>query len=899
MSIISNMTARSPLLGEILGATTFSVALILLFFSDVALLTNTPMQGISWELQDPIISHWVMTPSLKVFQYELFTNFNLLWSNLRGLGMPILVNDVQLGPMFPLTILLSWVPDHLFWNVFALVRLFLFCIGAFLLARRIFGFELTGSFVFVLTLVFALFNIRSQNHASLSALTAGLWYLYFLFLIVRSSPITTSRNSQIGAVLGLVFSLYSLFTAGFPETAVVIAVVALLTCPYIFLTVWLQHKCIFFSTFAWLALAHIVAIGMAMPQLLALLEINQLSSDAFRGSHSMGRWNVHPIDYFLGKLTRLETMHPPDPNIHVFGLIPTFLFSLGLVKFLRRSASPFFYCFAIGMITCGVFFLLKNFELFRGLPLVRHVDHLLVSLPIVKQTWFNLYSFPILLISFSFFAGIGADALAESKNKVGALRESMLILSIALMIVVLLNTSSIQVTNQNYLDVLRNFSKSTWILGYFSLFVFWALLISNTQLRITNRLLLGIPILVLASTEIFLSTPRTFVPISTYRSMDDLTHSTNTILMLLDKANINREEVRFRDKSRNHFGYLIPSGLSTFRNGAGALYTERQQRYRQDILGAEWSGFFPITSEPKNQGWVRSSAQLFLVNEQSLLTAELQREDSISGPLSLPKDDYRTLSGRYTRLGTIGVDLQLFRTGHKKAFTNRILEVAQTLGGSEKLIRRYNKDLDAAIESSMSDDNAFEHSMNFLAGVGVDSLHATLPRAIYLDSATLPRAYLPNSCITSVSITDSLTRIKQKEFQIGNAVIENPSSSGQLACNEFEGVFKKVDIETDRGSNLVFSSIKGPTILIVNDHYYPGWYAIDTLTGDELEILPANVAFRAIILPDTREYMVQLRYRPSWLQFSLYSFFSSWLIIVFLLYLLRRSQTQNAANLTS
>ena len=76
----------------------------------------------SGPLQDPAVSHWVFVPGIKTLRYELFNHLNILWSNLRGLGMPILVNDVQAAPMYPLTLLLIWVPGEYFWNVFVLAR---------------------------------------------------------------------------------------------------------------------------------------------------------------------------------------------------------------------------------------------------------------------------------------------------------------------------------------------------------------------------------------------------------------------------------------------------------------------------------------------------------------------------------------------------------------------------------------------------------------------------------------------------------------------------------------------------------------------------------------------------------------------------------------------------------
>ena len=85
---------------DIRVALLLAIGLTLVFYWDLWTLVSTPMSG---PLQDPAVSHWTFVPSTKTVQYEVFHRFNLLWSNLRGLGMPILVNDVQAAPLYPLT----------------------------------------------------------------------------------------------------------------------------------------------------------------------------------------------------------------------------------------------------------------------------------------------------------------------------------------------------------------------------------------------------------------------------------------------------------------------------------------------------------------------------------------------------------------------------------------------------------------------------------------------------------------------------------------------------------------------------------------------------------------------------------------------------------------------------
>ena len=94
---------------------------------------------------------------------------------------------------------------------------------------------------------------------------------------------------------------------------------------------------------------------------------------------------------------------------------------------------------------------------------------------------------------------------------------------------------------------------------------------------------------------------------------------------------------------------------------------------------------------------------------------------------------------------------------------------------------------------------------------------------------------------------------------------------------------ERVQISSDRGSSLILEEIQGPTILVLNDYFYPGWQAVDQKSGQSIEINPANLAFRAMTLPDNRSYRVVLNYRPYWLNFSKTALFSALIVLVLLL----------------
>ncbi|MEC9292994.1 MAG: hypothetical protein VYC65_01775 [Chloroflexota bacterium] len=966
-----------------------AVGLTLVFYWDLFTMVSTPMSG---PLQDPAVSHWVYIPSIKTLRYELFNHFNILWSNLRGLGMPILVNDVQAAPMYPLTLLLIWLPDESFWNVFVLARWLIFASGSYLLASRCFQFNLAGSSIFVLTFVFALYHARWSNHALLNGMAAGVWYLYFTLATLNTDQYQNYFRRHIGLLWGLVISAYSVITCGFPEASVTIAFATILITPFAFYRFVKTDHRLAVRALGLIVVGNVLGIAIASPQILALVEITGLSSDGFRTAHALNQYDTPIIDFLLGKLTLIGP-RPPDPNIHAFGLIPTYLFLFGLSYTLTSREKQTWGQGAL--IACGLFFLLKNFPVFGNyFPLIDTLHRGISSIPVIQNVWFTSYSFPLLLLFFSFFAGAGAhslSALIRESTKPSQLKIGLWIIILMLIVLILVNLASQTLNHMYYLDTLRKYEITRKVAAVFSIFCITIAYIFITKFR-GLKTVSWIPIVGLALLEHTLILPDDFGDRKDYSREHTLSKITDSVKTIIDDHKLEPHNFRFADFGTTHFGFFLGNGYSTFRNGAAAMYTSRQQAYRSKVLGAKWNGFFPVLGIPDRDGWARSSASLHIISTEdeskighriltnldpdikdnfnlinhnslkldrvgcgaSLLEPDGFDDNVFSLDINLPSypDKFRAIvnidlvrkipwginrtSQHNNILGvslgknssflnnTIGsVDIPLnsenprlwlfaCNDGHDQPTTeyaihvtldrgvalqklgqpvdplglptslltsmkideyiHRVLLLAGRAGGDPKLIERHAIDLETAVKKSTTKNLAIGHSLHFLRGVGAKirfDAYDTDSKFIVRDLHALPRAYIPFDCTGSINEADSLRKITNNQFRIGQSIVEFPTKTSTDVCEKHRSTIRPVNISSDLGSRMSLEPIEGPNVLILNDNYYPGWKAIDTLSKEEIAIYPANLTFRAMLLPEKRQYQLELRYWPSWLSAAL------------------------------
>src|SRR4051812_12723962 len=187
MSLLERIAGRIENMSPWALACLFSFLFILVRYPGFITFQSFPMAGESWELQDPVISPMTLVPGERVLHYEIFHNANFLWSNLRGMGEPLLGSEVQAAPFFPLTLLWVGLADHSFFSAMVLSRLFLIGVAGFMIAWRLFGFRIFGSVVFCCAFSFGFHTLGWMNHPWQNALLAALWYFYFVWSLATRS----------------------------------------------------------------------------------------------------------------------------------------------------------------------------------------------------------------------------------------------------------------------------------------------------------------------------------------------------------------------------------------------------------------------------------------------------------------------------------------------------------------------------------------------------------------------------------------------------------------------------------------------------------------------------------------------------------------------------------------
>ena len=125
---------------------------------------------------------------------------------------------------------------------------------------------------------------------------------------------------------------------------------------------------------------------------------------------------------------------------------------------------------------------------------------------------------------------------------------------------------------------------------------------------------------------------------------------------------------------------------------------------------------------------------------------------------------------------------------------------------------------------------------------GKDGKPNVIPNSNYM-----PRAYTVSNFEVITDEDAIVERMKQENFDYKNTVILEQSPAVMPAKGE--GVSGSVKKYRYDGNELnVEVSMKRAGILFMSDTYFPYWHAYDE-SGKELEILKANLAFRAISLP--------------------------------------------------
>jgi hypothetical protein len=608
LSLLERIAVRIENMSPWILACLFSFLFILIRYPGIITFQSFPMAGESWELQDPVISSMTLVPGERVLHYEIFHNANLLWSNLRGMGEPLLGGEVQAAPLFPLTLLWVGLADHSFFSAMVLSRLFLIGVAGFMIGWRLFGFRIFGSVVFCCAFSFGFNTLGWMNHPWQNALLAVLWYFYFVWSLATRSAQPLSK--RFWPLTGVALCFYSLFASGFPEG---IAYSALLViCALIGPTI----SIIFRKGSNWrtfikdCAIAHILGTLFILPQILALTEYVAQTQPRFRSG--LGLVQYDSVWVFLDWIVRVGNASPSGLTNHIFGLTIVCLFLVGFGCFLgnlfdqerRRNITAMQY-FAIAP---GAFFVLKCF------PVSSVFNNVIGNLPILNQAVFCVFFFPLFLWTIAYFAGSGAEAIRDAKAT-----------RLTILVALILTGFLAFLAEYRSRPEVQSFQPLLFALVLMTLFAaFW----KGEARRLTRLPVVAIAILIVL--EGIVDRPNRFVNYRSdvYRTVFGGASPGGKMLKLLESHNIPAWEMRENNANGDH----VHRGIATVDLGATAILPDRLQLLRTGLFETDWSGYMPLKSAKYPYSWQAVS-----------MTMRLETPDAVRSLLSDPEQRIEAL----------------------------------------------------------------------------------------------------------------------------------------------------------------------------------------------------------------------------------------------------------------
>ncbi len=902
---------------KILSAFIFSSLLFYLLFPWLIEMKASPLFAGSWLLADSSVSLLNFIPSFDVIRYEILENSNFLWTNLRGMGAPLLGNEIMTGPLFPLTLLLIWLPGDMYWNVFVCSRVILAGVGVYLLARDFLKLKPLPALFFMFSFAYSLYVIRWMNHPWQNGFLAGTWYLYVLVKIAGSSRKFGVRRFFL--LLSLVVAVFSMVTCGFPTTSAFFGLLIILVyIPYL-VALYGKKKIRLPSLFFDITVAHLIGFSLASYQIFSILELFILSSPRRTGVGLL----QFPLDgiftFFSIIVSNITSAEPQffSRSQTSLGLLSTTLFIVGIYA-LFRNVKRISYA-DVGALACLVFFMLKLF------PLWPWFNTLVGSTPVLAESRFRSYFYFCFLWFLAYFVAKGtAYILREDGSRSNV---DVLVLSLSGCVTLLFLAHSLYVLEVSFSELFSNdkYEESQRILWAFGLGFLLLLITTRTKKR-DGLLASGCVGLVfcLCIYEQIQTLPAGFYPAKNNSYITKLVDG-----YLLDKS-ISKVDYRERSYGGAHVG----AGIATINNGAPTLVPSRSILYRNTLFESPWGGMMPISQEKTPHSWQVSSAAFFssdffqeaqysnlpqweklqkleggrikiekvviqshkLKKGHTLLELGSSGETKISGWAVDP--EVATLEGTSVFVVLAGAENEIVapvrvkrrrsvvkyfknpnfkKSGWEVYFDDNILKAGtyfvyvRFLRPDQKSYYEKESEISFTIEKgtfSLTTSEAGYYPIPKDSGSSSNLVYLGRDgkRYLYKDESVLSRAYIASRCIAVTDKTEAARYLKNgSEFQLGDVLLENLTEEEFAFCTDYKRELEGVPIVVDKGSEVQLSSLRGPAIVVLSDNYYPGWYVQDDKTKEKLEISPVNIALKAVILPEARDYTISFLYRPPWL----------------------------------
>lgn len=907
------------------------IATFWFFQPELFLLNVSPMAGDLWSNKDGVVSWMAFMPSLREFRFELFEHGNILWSNLRGMGQPMLGNGVQGAPLFPLSLALMWLPDQIFWSVMPMARIMLIGLMMFLIARNVFKLPWAAALVFAVLAGYNLNIFRWINHPWTNGALAGVWYFYFLVRVSLPRDLSVTRQRWHAA--GLVVGIIGMVTNGFPEASALFAIIILFIYIAVMMAEFSNLKTHFWLSCQRLFLLHFVGFGLSAIQIIALLEyIEYTGAMDLRKGYISGAWKSEDAyPYTLSQLSLFWKTEAQRRYISfTVGTVGGYLALQGLFALLfdARRLGRLASAVGVGFLLTMLLFAVKGFGLSPA------VEWVFSKTPVLDVSHFPLYFSPLFYFGSAYFAALGLASyyLAPRESRAYHLARAFWALATLALIVRAIEGAAEIFSNMQprgfWINQLHGESFDfLWVLliiagGLIAFHLMHAIRI-KPLIRLLPYKFIAILGSVLAVTGVSLEQRHTVQAKFTSTQNRILFRSPEELAAVEDavkNSGFPRHELRARDES----GEYLQSGIATIDNGVSAMLPADLRTVRIALYNAPYGGYVALRNQLLPwSGWLTSNnltavhstpfsqpdwtayqtSELlspslpyketeFVLKQQNPLYF-FSHTDSFSKPgatiIWLKFNDGQTIQWLKANTGSqnakmVGDKIQtrtLWRVRQPlRALEGRTYTV--TVRVVDELSKTYQDlaPMPLSIEQLSTDLQYSPEDDRLLVEFDEKA------RSIFFENNALPRAYIASSCKENATPSETVTLFKTGREMMAGKVAINQAFTG--VCENYQNELKRVPILTDRGSELSFAPIMGPALLYLNDSYYPGWQATDRNSGERFEIMRANQAMRAVYLPQAKEYQLEMNYTPSWLKWVYIITLLSLAVFVWLLTKIKR-----------
>jgi len=916
----------------------FFVACFALIYPDLFFLAEAPMYADNFTLKDPTVSWSVYIPEFREFRYELLEHGNILWSNLRGMGQPLLGNAIQGAPLFPLNLALIGIPDLLYWSVMPIARIILISLGIYLISRKVFKLSPAASAFCALLVGFNINVARWMNHPWTNGFLAGIWYLYFL---CRISLVDTAREQTLISV-GLIISVFAMITTGFPEASAMSAIFVVFIYLGFCISNWPVIQARIGKIVLLIIVCHIIGFSLGAIQFIPLLEYIQYSGTLdHRSDYSAGTYTSEQVvPYWLAQLSAFwPTAKQQDYTVFSVGLFGLFFAIHGLVavilNFVKRSNTNIQNGISIMLIFCMLLFVLKAFgwsEL---------VVKVFAVIPVLGQSHFPLYFSPIFFLGSAYLSAVGFNELLinSDSNKTRKLVISFIAFFTTLLLCSIVFSYFHQApTTELWSSVFSKTGNSAiqiFLLGGLILIVFQCVTVNkSTQLGVPAVLLI-IAILVATIIELNQTLPKNFRQLEAAYMDADI-----AVGDALDTAFKNAPIPQYELRGTNKSGDFVGLGLATADNGASAIMPAQLRQLRLSLFATRYGGYSALVNPRSTWSYDAMSANISEVHStaisepdwqnhssEPLLNATILNWDPSPKPLANPFYFEGSINGAFAQpsntevwlyFTSVSRDTDDVSDNPQESFwiqaNMKGLQVRDAIEGRHPITTHWRIRVPSAwltaseyiITPRLVDpakrqyDDAQGISLKLdrdhpIAIAGEKFIHLASSndktRSFMFNADALPRAYIAKGCQPSSTQKDEMEFYRADNTVIkGHVVFPYDSPTKSVDCETYQNKFARIPITRDDRTTLELASVKGPALVLLNDSYYPGWQAYDSANGSKTKMLieRANTNARSIYLPEPRDYQLSFEYQPVWLTWVYTLLVLAAIISVFLWWLIWR-----------